>query len=184
MEAKSRGFDNALVLDMLGRPLPGEPVVERANQEHGVVSARPGIDPARRTSPKLSPQQLKAWLDEGRPLTLLDTRNDYEVKLGTFENALPAGVDHFRDFPAAVARLPTELKDETIVMFCTGGIRCEKAGPLLAREGYDVFQLEDGILGYFEACGGAHFDGTCFVFDERGGVDQRLAPAAPANVSP
>ena len=59
----------------------------------------PGIEPAQRTSPKLAPQQLKEWLDEGRPLTLLDTRNDYEVKLGTFENALPAGVDHFRDFP-------------------------------------------------------------------------------------
>jgi RluA family pseudouridine synthase len=135
----------------------------------------PGIDPARRTSPKLAPKQLKAWLDEGRKLTLLDTRNDYEVKLGTFENALAAGVDHFRDFPAAVSRLPQELKDQTIVMFCTGGIRCEKAGPYMESQGFrDVLQLEGGILKYFEECGGAHYRGECFVFDQRVGVDPAL----------
>jgi RluA family pseudouridine synthase len=135
----------------------------------------PGIDPARRTSPKLAPRQLKAWLDEGRPLTLLDTRNDYEVKLGTFENAVPAGVDHFRDFPAAVAKLPPELKEQTIVMFCTGGIRCEKAGPYMESQGFrNVLQLDGGILKYFEECGGAHYRGECFVFDQRVGVDPAL----------
>ena len=91
-------------------------------------------------------------------MTLLDTRNDYEVKLGTFENALPAGVDHFQDFPAAVARLPAELKDQPIVMFCTGGIRCEKAGPYMESQGFrNVLQLDGGILKYFEECGGAHY---------------------------
>ena len=135
----------------------------------------PGIEPARRTSPKLAPRQLKAWLDEGRRLTLFDTRNDYEVKLGTFENALPAGVDNFRDFPAAVARLPAALKDETIVMFCTGGIRCEKAGPYMESQGFrNVLQLDGGILKYFEECGGAHYRGECFVFDQRVGVDPAL----------
>lgn len=135
----------------------------------------PGIDPGRRTSPKLAPRQLKAWLDEGRPITLLDTRNDYEVKLGTFENALPAGVDHFRDFPAAVAKLPEALKEQTIVMFCTGGIRCEKAGPYMESQGFrDVLQLDGGILKYFEECGGAHYRGECFVFDQRVGVDPAL----------
>ena len=135
----------------------------------------PGIDPGQRTSPKLAPRQLKAWLDEGRPITLLDTRNDYEVKLGTFENALAAGVDHFRDFPAAVAKLPAELKDQTIVMFCTGGIRCEKAGPFMESQGFrNVLQLEGGILKYFEDCGGAHYRGDCFVFDQRVGVDPAL----------
>lgn len=135
----------------------------------------PGIDPAQRTSPKIAPTQLKAWLDEGRKITLLDTRNDYEVKLGTFENALPAGVDHFRDFPAAVAKLPEALKDETIVMFCTGGIRCEKAGPYMESQGFrNVLQLDGGILKYFEECGGAHYRGDCFVFDQRVGVDPSL----------
>ena len=135
----------------------------------------PGIAPAERTSPKLAPRELKAWLDEGRPITLLDTRNDYEVKLGTFDNALAAGVDHFRDFPAAVAKLPAELKDQTIVMFCTGGIRCEKAGPYMESQGFkNVLQLDGGILKYFEDCGGAHYHGECFVFDQRVGVDPAL----------
>jgi UPF0176 protein len=134
-----------------------------------------GIDPARRTSPKLSPRELKQWLDEGRPVTLLDTRNDYEVKLGTFKNALPIGIAHFREFPQAVEKLPPELKEQPIVMFCTGGIRCEKAGPFMEREGFkSVFQLDGGILKYFEECGGAHYDGECFVFDQRVGLDPSL----------
>jgi len=134
-----------------------------------------GIDPAKRTSPKIAPAQLKAWLDEGRKITLLDTRNDYEVKLGTFANALAIGVDQFRDFPQAVAELPEQLKDETIVMFCTGGIRCEKAGPFMESQGFrNVLQLDGGILKYFEDCGGAHYQGDCFVFDQRVGVDPTL----------
>ena len=135
----------------------------------------PGINPAQRTSPKLAARELKQWLDEGRPVTLLDTRNDYEVKLGTFKNALPIGVDHFRDFPAAVAKLPPQLKEQPIVMFCTGGIRCEKAGPFMENVGFQkIFQLDGGILKYFEECGGAHYDGECFVFDQRVGLDPSL----------
>jgi UPF0176 protein len=134
-----------------------------------------GIDPGKRTSPKLAARDLKLWLDEGRPVTLLDTRNDYEVKLGTFRNALPIGVDHFRDFPAAVRKLPEAMKEQPIVMFCTGGIRCEKAGPFMEREGFkNIFQLDGGILKYFEQCGGAHYDGECFVFDQRVGLDPSL----------
>lgn len=134
-----------------------------------------GINPAKRTSPKLSARELKQWLDEGRPVTLLDTRNDYEVKLGTFENALPIRIDHFRDFPEAVRQLPQELKQQPIVMFCTGGIRCEKAGPFMEREGFEkIYQLDGGILKYFEEVGGAHYEGECFVFDQRVGVDPAL----------
>lgn len=134
-----------------------------------------GINPARRTSPKLPAATLKQWLDEGRRITLLDTRNDYEIKLGTFRGALSAGIDHFRDFPQAVEHLPESLKNEPVVMFCTGGIRCEKAGPYMEREGFrEVYQLDGGILKYFEECGGAHYDGECFVFDQRVGVDPAL----------
>lgn len=135
----------------------------------------PGIDPARRPTAKLPARTLKQWLDEGRPLTLLDTRNDYEVRLGTFHGAIPAGIENFRDFPAAVGRLPAALKEQPIVMFCTGGIRCEKAGPFMEQTGFKhVFQLDGGILKYFEECGGAHYDGECFVFDQRVGVDPDL----------
>lgn len=136
----------------------------------------PGIDPARRTSPKLAPRELRRWLDEGRPVTLLDTRNDYEVKLGTFRNAVTLGLDHFRNFPSAVSRLPDELKNQPIVMFCTGGIRCEKAGPYMEHVGFrNVHQLDGGILKYFEECGGEHYSGECFVFDQRVGLDPALS---------
>lgn len=134
-----------------------------------------GINPALRTSPKLKAAELKRWLDEGRPVTLLDTRNDYEVKLGTFRNALPVGIDTFREFPEAVKKLPEAMKDQPVVMFCTGGIRCEKAGPFMEREGFKhILQLDGGILKYFEECGSDHYDGECFVFDQRVGVDPAL----------
>jgi UPF0176 protein len=134
-----------------------------------------GIDPARQPAPRLAARTLKAWLDEGRPVTLLDTRNDYEVKMGTFRGAVAAGIENFRDFPAAAARLPAELKDQPVVTFCTGGIRCEKAAPFLQQAGFkQVFQLDGGILKYFEECGAAHYEGECFVFDRRVGVDPDL----------
>ncbi len=137
----------------------------------GVEGVRPGL----RTSPKLPPAELKRWLDEGRPVTLLDTRNDYEVKLGTFRNARVPGISTFRQFPEAVRKLPEEMKDQPVVMFCTGGIRCEKAGPFMEMEGFrNIWQLDGGILKYFEECGGAHYDGECFVFDQRVGVDPAL----------
>ena len=140
-----------------------------------IAFGEPGIEPGKHTSAKISPAELKRWLDEGRPLTLLDTRNDYEVKLGTFKNARTLGLDHFRDFPDKARALPETLKHETIVMFCTGGIRCEKAGPLMEREGFtQVYQLDGGILKYFEDCGAAHYEGECFVFDQRVGVNAEL----------
>jgi len=115
----------------------------------------------------------------GRPVTLFDTRNDYEVKLGTFKGALPAGIDTFREFPEAVRRLPEHLKHQPIVTFCTGGIRCEKAAPFMEREGFNnIYQLEGGILKYFEEVGSDHYDGECFVFDQRVGVDPGLHETA------
>lgn len=137
----------------------------------GVESVRP----ADYTSPKIAAKELKRWLDEGRPVTLLDTRNDYEVKLGTFKGALVPHIDTFREFPDAVRKMPEALKGQPVVMFCTGGIRCEKAGPFMEQEGFrEIYQLDGGILKYFEECGGAHYDGECFVFDQRVGVDPGL----------
>jgi len=134
-----------------------------------------GIEPQSRTSPKLQPNKLKGWLDEGRDVVMLDVRNDYEVELGTFAGAKAIGVDHFRHFPGAVDELSDELKSKTIVMFCTGGIRCEKAGPMMEQAGFqDVYQLDGGILKYFEDCGGEHYDGECFVFDQRVSLDCEL----------
>lgn len=135
----------------------------------------PDVVPEIRTSPKLPAMELKRWIDEGRPLHLLDTRNDYEVSIGTFRNAIRLNIDHFREFPEAVAALPQALRDEPIVMFCTGGIRCEKAGPWMEQAGFkQVYQLDGGILKYFEEVGGEHYEGECFVFDQRVAVDPQL----------
>lgn len=143
-----------------------------------------GIDPARAPAPRLDPRTLKQWLDEGRPVTLLDTRNRYEVRAGTFRGAIDPAIDRFRDFARAAATLPSTLKSQPVVTFCTGGIRCEKAAPFLQRAGFaDVYQLEGGILKYFEHCGSAHFEGECFVFDDRGTLDDSLRPGAPAAAS-
>ena len=135
----------------------------------------PGIAPQQQTSPKMPAHQLKQWLDDGRSVHLLDTRNNYEVDLGTFTNAIRPDIDNFREFPDAVSQLPESMKNEPIVMFCTGGIRCEKAGPYMEQAGFkQVYQLDGGILKYFEECGGDHYTGDCFVFDQRVAVDPQL----------
>ena len=139
---------------------------------------QPQINPAEQPAERLSARSLKAWLDEGRNLVLLDTRNAFEVKHGTFANAQDFAIDHFRDFPATALRADASLRDKIIVTFCTGGIRCEKAAPYLLQQGFqNVFQLDGGILKYFEECGDAHFEGECFVFDERVALDTDLNPS-------
>ncbi len=138
-----------------------------------------GVKPYEYTSRKLPAAELKAWLDAGKPVTLLDTRNDYEYDLGTFENAVTLPIRHFRKFPDAIAQLPDTFKQQPIVMFCTGGIRCEKAGPFMEQAGFqEIYQLEGGILKYFEEVGGDHYNGECFVFDKRVAVDPGLSETA------
>jgi len=146
-----------------------------------VAMRRPEINPCVASAPRLAPRQLKRWLDEGREIVLLDTRNQFEVDLGSFENTLALGLKSFSDFPRATPALPEALKHRPIVTFCTGGIRCEKAAPWLISQGFrEVYQLDGGILNYFEQCGGAHFRGECFVFDQRVAVDARLRAAGAA----
>ncbi len=135
-------------------------------------------DPAFHPAPRVSAEQLRAWLDAGEDVILLDTRNAYEVQVGTFRGAHHLNLDHFRDFPSATARLPESWRDARVVTFCTGGIRCEKAAPFLRHSGFtQVYQLDGGILRYFERCGGSHYEGECFVFDERVGVRPDLTPS-------
>jgi UPF0176 protein len=138
----------------------------------------PAINPAEQPAPALAARTLKAWLDAGRDVVLLDTRNQYEIRLGSFRTATHLDIDTFRSFPDAAAQLDESLKDRTVVTFCTGGIRCEKAAPLLKAYGFKrVFQLEGGILKYFEEVGDAHFNGECFVFDRRVALNGRLEDA-------
>jgi UPF0176 protein len=131
-----------------------------------------GVHPEKQRAPHISPEELKRWLDEKRDFTLLDTRNDYEVAYGTFSNATIMNLADFSEFPAASKNLNPK---KTVVMFCTGGIRCEKAGLHLLNEGFqEVYQLDGGILKYFQDVGDAHFEGQCFVFDERIALNAKL----------
>jgi UPF0176 protein len=129
------------------------------------------VSPEKNPVPYIDPKTLDRWMAENKDFVILDTRNRYEVDLGTFDKALDLQMDHFRHFPAAIQQLPEELKEKTIVTFCTGGIRCEKAALWMLRAGYKkVYQLQGGILNYFNACGASHFQGSCFVFDERSSI--------------
>lgn len=129
--------------------------------------------------PSISPKDLKKWLDENKDFILLDTRNGYECRIGKFNKAIHFNLKHFRYFPENALPFLGENKEKPVVMYCTGGIRCEKASPFLLEKGFkNVFQLEGGILKYFEECGGAHFDGECFVFDDRVAVDPSLKKTA------
>ncbi|HCI48722.1 MAG: sulfurtransferase [Alphaproteobacteria bacterium RIFCSPLOWO2_01_FULL_45_8] len=135
----------------------------------------PEIRPQVYTSPHLKPSVLRDWLESGKEVVLLDTRNEYEIKLGTFKNAINPHIDSFRDFPEAVKKLDPSLKEKPIVTFCTGGVRCEKAAPHLENEGFkEVYQIDGGILKYFEECGDAFWEGDCFVFDHRVALNPSL----------
>jgi UPF0176 protein len=133
----------------------------------------PTIAPAEGRAPAVSPTDLQRWLaqghdDQGRAVVMLDTRNAFEVGHGKFAGALDWGLAKFSEFPQAAQDHLGELQGKTVVSYCTGGIRCEKAAIFLRELGLpDVYQLDGGILQYFEDTGGAHFEGDCFVFDER-----------------
>lgn len=140
-----------------------------------IPMGRPDIRPSDRTGKRLLAADFKKWLDENRDIVVIDTRNDYEVEAGTFEKAKDFQIRNFRDFGDKLKEVPEETKKKPVVMFCTGGIRCEKATALAMKEGFtDVYQLEGGILKYFEEIGGAHYRGNCFVFDNRVSVDPQL----------
>jgi len=140
----------------------------------------PAIRPAEGRAAAVAPQTLRRWLaqghdDAGRPVVMLDTRNGYEVAAGAFEGAIDWGLAKFTEFPARLRAHRQSLAGSTVVSYCTGGIRCEKAAILMRAEGVEsVYQLDGGILKYVEQTDGLGFRGGCFVFDERQAVDSGL----------
>ena len=143
---------------------------------------REDASPLRERAPAVAPADLARWLaqghdDAGRRVAMLDTRNREETAHGAFEGAIVLPIDNFTELPAALEPHRAALADATVVSYCTGGIRCEKAALWMRASGMgNVLQLDGGILGYFEAVGGEGYAGRCFVFDERVALDPALRP--------
>ena len=141
-----------------------------------VTMGRPGIDPNQSVGRYASPEQWNALVDDPDCL-VIDTRNDYEVEIGTFQGAINPNTTSFREFPEWVEENLDPSKHKKVAMFCTGGIRCEKSTSLLVSMGFeDVWHLQGGILNYLEKTPveQTRWNGECFVFDSRVSVDHHL----------
>ena len=133
------------------------------------------VDPTQDSAPYISAEKFHQWIKDNKKMVVLDTRNDFEFKVGRFKNSLHLGTKHFADFEEDLQKAPPEWQSAPIVTFCTGGIRCEKAAPLMLKKGFrEVYQLEGGILNYFKQMGRGYFEGECFVFDERIALNEEL----------
>lgn len=149
-----------------------------------ITMKHPLIKPEEGRAPFVEAATLKRWLDNGhddngKPVVMVDTRNAFEVDVGTFDNTIDYRITKFTEFPQVIADNKDNLEGKTVVTFCTGGIRCEKAAIHMQNIGYtDVYQLEGGILKYFEEVGGAHYHGDCFVFDYRTALNPQLEETA------
>jgi UPF0176 protein len=145
-----------------------------------ITMKNPLIQPEKGRAPAVDAKTLKRWLDQGqddtgKPVVMIDTRNAFEVDVGSFDNTIDYRIDKFSEFPEVIAQNRDKLAGKTVVTFCTGGIRCEKAAIHMQNVGFDsVYQLEGGILKYFEEVGGAHYTGDCFVFDYRTALNPKL----------
>ncbi|KKB08367.1 hypothetical protein VE26_15580 [Devosia chinhatensis] len=144
-----------------------------------IVTLRaPQVDPNRQVGTYVEPEDWNGLI-ERNDVVLVDTRNDYEVGLGTFQRALDPKTANFTEFKDYVARHLDPARDKKVAMFCTGGIRCEKASSYLLSQGFEeVFHLKGGILKYLEVIPEtqSRFSGECFVFDERVSVGHGLEP--------
>jgi UPF0176 protein len=172
-------FDDIEVKESVSEKQPFNRMLVRLKREI-ITMKNPLIKPELGRAPAVEATTLKRWLDQGhddqgKPVVMLDTRNAFEVDVGTFDNTIDYRIEKFSEFPAIIEREKESLNDKTIVTFCTGGIRCEKAAIHMKNIGYDsVYQLEGGILKYFEKVGGAHYTGDCFVFDHRTALNPQL----------
>ncbi len=136
----------------------------------------PGIDPNQKVGVRVSPEEWNQIISDPE-VTLIDTRNDYEVSIGTFQGAKDPQTQSFRDFPDYIHQNLDPQTHKKVALFCTGGIRCEKASSLLIEQGFqEVYQLQGGILKYLEIVPPEQslWQGECFVFDQRVAVKHGL----------
>ncbi len=149
-------------------------------REEIVVIGSPETNSREHTGQHIAPENWNDFIRRD-DVMLIDTRNDFEYQLGTFENAINPNTETFREFPEYIEKhvRPEYEKGKKIAMFCTGGIRCEKASAFMKENGFDeIYQLDGGILNYFDKVDeqDSSWHGKCFVFDDRISVDQNLQP--------
>ena len=125
----------------------------------------------------INPEQWDDFIKQ-EDVEIIDTRNDYEFKVGHFQNATNPDIKTFREFKKYIEDRKDELQNKKVAIYCTGGIRCEKAGPLMQKYGIDTYQLKGGILKYFEDTPASQWNGECFVFDYRVSVNKQLQPGS------
>lgn len=123
----------------------------------------------------IEPDQWDDFIKEEN-VTIIDTRNEYEYRIGHFQNAVDPNISTFKEFKKYIQKNKDILKKKKIAIYCTGGIRCEKAGPLMQKYGIDTYQLKGGILKYLEVSSAKSWDGECFVFDKRVALNKKLKP--------
>lgn len=148
-----------------------------------IVGMREGNDMPGPLHKHIEPAEWNRMMNE-EDVVIIDTRNDYETKIGMFEGAIDPKIQSFDQF-ADYVRTADIPKDKKVLMYCTGGIRCERAIYEMEKQGYQhVYQLKGGILEYLKQCPNEKFDGECFVFDHRIAVDQELMPSKKYSACP
>ena len=153
-------------------------------REEIVTTGIPEIMPPEGKNHHLTPEEWNKVLKEESDFVMIDTRNWYEYKIGTFKGALNPDIEKFTDFPEYIESQGIS-KDKKMLIFCTGGIRCEKGILELQKQGYDnVFQLDGGIINYMKEYPNDQFEGECFVFDHRVALDQNLQPSTKYGLCP
>ena len=132
------------------------------------------IKPATQAGKYLSYDQWNSLLNDEDTI-LIDTRNDYEFKIGHYKNAINPKIETFKDFKNYIKNNKEKFQNKKVGIYCTGGIRCEKAGPLMEKYGIETYQLKGGILKYFETTSADSWKGECFVFDYRVSLNKQLS---------
>ncbi|HLF17597.1 MAG TPA: rhodanese-related sulfurtransferase [Candidatus Omnitrophota bacterium] len=167
------GFENTEYKDDSCDFIPFVKLVVKIRPEIVALKPKTKINLAQERGKHISPRQWRQILESGEDITLLDVRNQYESKIGHFEGAVVPDVENFYNFEDWLDQTPLD-RDKKVLMYCTGGIRCEKFSVLMEKKGFkEVYQLHGGILNYKNKEGGAHFRGKCFVFDDRLSVPMR-----------
>lgn len=172
------GFEDTEFKEDEADTIPFAKMIVKLRPEIVTLKYGEKLDPAEGGN-HLQPEEWRRVMESGEDYVMIDVRNNYESRIGHFEGAMLPDLENFYDFPQWLDEVDIP-KNKKVLMYCTGGIRCEKFSVLMKQKGWeDVNQLHGGILNYAKQQGGKHFKGKCFVFDDR-----LVVPVNPADEEP